>query len=264
MGVVTLSNIIVLKVGGSTIDELSDQFFANILTLQQSGTKPIIVHGGGPAIKDMLMKLNIETEFIDGLRKTTEPVMDVVEMVLTGTVNNALTRKLNFSGIQAVGLSGSDFQLLVAEPKNFERYGYVGEITGVNVSFLQTLIEEGIVPVISPIAIGEDGVRYNVNADTVAGAVAREIGASQLIFVTDVPGILKDEQLLEHVDEEEIHHLIESGVIYGGMLPKVQAALNSLNDELKEVMIVNGTDSLIGANNQLIGTKIVKTTVGER
>lgn len=259
-----MSNIIVLKVGGSTIDELSDQFFANILTLQQSGTKPIIVHGGGPAIKDMLMKLNIETEFIDGLRKTTEPVMDVVEMVLTGTVNNALTRKLNFSGIQAVGLSGSDFQLLVAEPKNFERYGYVGEITGVNVSFLQTLIDEGIVPVISPIAIGEDGIRYNVNADTVAGAVAREIGASQLIFVTDVPGILKDEQLLEHVDEEEIHHLIESGVIYGGMLPKVQAALNSLNDELKEVMIVNGTDSLIGANNQLIGTKIVKTTVGER
>lgn len=252
-----------LKVGGSTIDELSDQFFANILTLQKSGVKPIVVHGGGPAIKELLTKLNIETEFIDGLRKTTKDVIDVVEMVLTGSVNNALTRKLNFSGLQALGLSGSDSRLLVAEPKNFERYGYVGEITSVNVTFLKKLVNEGIVPVISPIAIGKDGVRYNVNADTVAGVVAREMGARQLIFVTDVPGIMKNDQLLERVDEEEIKKLIESGVIYGGMLPKVQAAINSLNEQLKEVMIVNGKDSQLGSNNQLIGTKIMKTIVGD-
>lgn len=255
-----MSNIIVLKCGGSTIDELSDRFFSNILTLKKSGLKPIIVHGGGPAIKQMLTKLKIESEFIDGLRKTTAPVMDVVETVLTGSVNNSLLRKLNFSGIEAIGLSGSDAQLLTAEPKDVNRYGYVGEVTDVNVSLLTQLVNEGIVPVIAPIAVGKDGTRYNVNADTVAGVVAKEVAANQLIFVTDVPGIMQDDRLLETVTDKEIEQLIESGTIYGGMLPKVRAAIHSLNEHLREVMIVDGKQSELATDRQLVGTVIKKTT----
>lgn len=254
-----MSDIIVLKCGGSTIDELSDQFFANILSLKQSGLKPIIVHGGGPAIKKMLGKLQIESEFVNGLRKTTEPVMDVVEMVLTGTVNNALIRKLNEAGIQSVGLSGSDYQLLTAKPKDFEQYGYVGEITDVNAEFLTQLLENGIVPVIAPIAIGVDNTRYNINADTAAGAIAKAMSAKQLIFVTDVPGIMKENKLIESVTEQEITKLISTGTIYGGMLPKVQAAIESLSEDLQEAMIVDGKHSEITPDAKLVGTVIKKS-----
>lgn len=257
-----MSNIIVLKCGGSTIDELSDRFFANILTLKKSGLKPIIVHGGGPAIKKMLTKLNIESEFIDGLRKTTAPVMDVVEIVLTGSVNNSLVRKLNVAGIDAIGLSGSDAKLLMAEAKDLERYGYVGEVTNVNVSLLTQLINEGIVPVIAPIAVGKDGTRYNVNADTVAGVIAKKVSANQLIFVTDVPGIMQDNRLLESVTVKEIEQLIKSGTIYGGMLPKVRAAIHSLNEHLREVMIVDGKQSELTTDHQLVGT-VIKKTISE-
>lgn len=257
-----MSNIIVLKCGGSTIDELSDRFFANILTLKKSGLKPIIVHGGGPAIKKMLTKLNIKSEFIDGLRKTTAPVMDVVEIVLTGSVNNSLVRKLNVAGIDAIGLSGSDAKLLMAEAKDLERYGYVGEVTNVNVSLLTQLINEGIVPVIAPIAVGKDGTRYNVNADTVAGVIAKKVFANQLIFVTDVPGIMQDNRLLESVTVKEIEKLIKSGTIYGGMLPKVRAAIHSLNEHLREVMIVDGKQSELTTDHQLVGT-VIKKTISE-
>lgn len=260
MEVFTLSNIIVLKCGGSTIDELSDRFFSNLLTLMESGMKVIIVHGGGPAIQQMLTKLNIESEFIDGLRKTTAPVMDVVEMVLTGTVNNDFVRKLNQAGIDAIGLSGSDAQLMTAQPLDLERYGHVGEITEINEALLTSLLEQNIVPVIAPIAIGRDGTRYNVNADTVAGAVAKSVGANQLVFVTDVPGILKDDQLLETVTVEEVEQLIKEGTIYGGMLPKVKAAVNSLSEQLQEAMIVDGTlQSEITKDNRFVGTVIKKT-----
>lgn len=257
-----MSDIIVLKCGGSIIDTLSDSFFTNIKNLQKSGLKPIVVHGGGPAIEEMLNDLQIETEFIDGLRKTTGPVMDVVEMVLTGIVNNDITRKLNDEGIQSVGLSGSDVQLLKAKPKNFEKLGYVGEVTDVNSSFLKGLLDSGIVPVITPIALGEDGQRYNINADTAAGAIASAVEAKQLIFVTDVPGILQDNELLEYVTEEEIHEMIQVGTIYGGMIPKVEAALGSLSENLQEAMIIDGNQSAITrTNNGLVGT-VIKKTVG--
>ncbi|HLR65622.1 MAG TPA: acetylglutamate kinase [Virgibacillus sp.] len=254
-----MQDVIVLKCGGSIINVLSTEFFANILTLQQAGYKPVIVHGGGPAIKEMLDTLKIETEFIDGLRKTTEPVMDVAEMVLNGSVNNELLRKFNQAGIQAIGLSGSDAKTLTAVSKNIERYGLVGEITDVNVPLLHHLIAASIVPVIAPIALGENGTRYNVNADTVAGAVAEALSAEQLIFVTDVPGILKEGKLLEEISEQEIKHLIETGTIYGGMIPKVKAALKSLNEQLREVMIVDGKHSVIKADMKLKGTVITKS-----
>lgn len=253
-----MHDIIVLKCGGSSIDELPDRFFTNIRLLKEAGYKPVIVHGGGPAIKEMLTKLNIETEFINGLRKTTEEMMDAVEMVLSGTVNKALTRRLNDAGIQSVGLSGSDAQLLTAEAIDFERYGLVGNVTDVNVTFLTELIDLDIIPVIAPIGLSPDGSRLNINADTAAGAIAKALHAEQLVFVTDVPGVMHDGKLLKHVTEIEIKQLIDSGVVYGGMIPKVEAALNSLSAELQEVMIIDGNQPTLGSQSHFVGTIIRK------
>src|SRR5690625_7320907 len=258
-----MRNIIVLKCGGSTIDHLSDDFFENIITLQKAGFHPVIVHGGGPAIKEMLTKQHIETTFVDGLRKTTQPVMDVVEMMLTGVVNNAIVRRLNDATIQSVGLYGSDSHLLTAVAKDFARYGYVRHVTGVNVTLLHQLIDLGIVPVIAPIALGQEGTRYNINADLAAGAVAKALTAKQLIFVTDVPGIMVENQLLSTITEQQVKEYIETGVIYGGMIPKVEAALTSLSEDLQEVMIMDGNQSVLATTESgLVGT-IIKKEVGD-
>lgn len=253
---IILENSIVLKCGGSSINELSNEFFENIQTLREAGLKPVIVHGGGPAIKEMLEKLEMEFEFIDGLRKTTEEMMDVVEMVLSGHVNPKLTRRVNQTGIKAVGVSG----VLEAAPINYERYGLVGEIVHVDTEYIEQLLELDIVPVISPIAIGADQKIYNVNADTAAGAVAAALHAKQLIFVTDVPGILKDRKLLETVTMEEIEAMMNDGTIYGGMIPKVKAAMKGLSI-VKEVMIVNGKRSELKNSTTLAGT-IIKVSEG--
>lgn len=251
-----MEKIIVFKCGGSSVDELSTQFFSNIHSLIKSGWKPIIVHGGGPAIQAMLDKLNIEFEFVDGLRRTTQPMMEVVEMILTGKINPQLTRQLNKNGIKAIGISGSDDNLLMATPINEEKYGQVGKVSAVNTEYIQTLLTENIVPVISPIAIGENYSTYNVNADTAAGAIASALQANKLVFVTDVPGILKEEKLIDKVTEKEIATMIQSGVIYGGMIPKVKAALHGLQGNVKEVMIINGKNSEPMINGQLNGTTI--------
>lgn len=253
-----MDSIIVLKCGGSSIDDLSDHFFENINSLRAVGMKPVIVHGGGPAIKQMLEKLNIAFEFVDGLRKTTEPMMEVVEMVLSGNVNPTLVRRVNEVGIDALGISGTNMNVLQAKPIDYDKYGLVGEVTEVNTRLLLQLLKENIVPIISPIAVDEHNQTYNINADTAAGAVASALGAEQLIFVTDVPGILRDGELLETVTTEEVEQLIENEVIYGGMIPKVKAALKGLFGEVKEVMIVNGKNSELSSATTLVGTKIIK------
>lgn len=252
------AQIVVLKCGGSSIDDLSNAFFHNLKSLISAGVKPVIVHGGGPAIQRLLDQLKIKSEFVDGLRKTTAEMMDVVEMVLVGNVNPAFTRRVNEMGISAVGLSGSDMDLLKAKPIDFDRYGYVGEVTKVNTDYIHQLLDAGVVPVISPIAIGEDNKRYNINADTAAGAVASALNAKQLIFVTDVPGILKDDQLLQSVTTEEIEQLIADGTIYGGMIPKVKAAVSGLMGNVKEVMIVDGKKSELIDKTTFAGTTIMK------
>lgn len=257
-----MDNIIVLKFGGSTIDTLSKDFYKNLQKLQNVGLKPIIVHGGGPAIKKMLDDQHIQAEFVDGLRKTTAQAMDVVEMVLSGSVNSAITRKLNASGIRAIGLSGSDDQLLQAKAKNLFKYGYVGDVEKVNVSLLYEMVNIGVVPVIAPVGIGEDGRRYNINADTAAGAVAKAVSAKQLVFVTDVPGIMEENRLLETVTEKKIESLISSGTIYGGMIPKVQAALQGLSGNLDEVMIVDGNQSVLKRKETKLTGTVIKRSVG--
>ncbi|HLQ73040.1 MAG TPA: acetylglutamate kinase [Bacillota bacterium] len=257
-----MDDIIVLKCGGSSIDSLTDSFYENIVKLKQSGLKPIIVHGGGPAIEIALNKMEIKGEFINGLRKTTAEVMDVVEMVLTGTVNSQLVRRLTEFGIQAVGLSGTDSDLLVASPRDIDELGYVGDVDEVNTSLLCQLLNIGVVPVIAPIGIGRDGTRYNINADTVAGSVAKSLEAKQLVFVTDVPGIIQKNELIDSITEEEIMELISKGTIYGGMIPKVKAALASLGDNLKEAMIIDGNQSVIDSQDtELVGT-VIKKSVG--
>ncbi|GAA0428138.1 acetylglutamate kinase [Lentibacillus halophilus] len=232
-------SIAVIKCGGSILDNLTDQFFGNIAKMQEKGIRPIVVHGGGSAIQDMLDKLNVTCSFVDGLRTTSADAMNVVEMVLSGYVNNALTRQINDNNIQAAGFSGSDAQLIQAEPINFERYGYVGDVTAVNTLFLQRMLDSGVVPVIAPIATGGDGSRYNVNADTAAGAIARDMNADRLIFMTDVPGIMQEEEVISNVSQTEIDHMIADGVIFGGMIPKVKAAAGSLGEGLSNVMIAD-------------------------
>lgn len=258
MGVISLRNTIVIKFGGSMMDDLSNEFFDGIKKLIEHGYKPILVHGGGPAINTMLKKLSIQSEFINGLRKTTSEVMEVVEMVLTGSISKKLVRTLQQQGIPAIGLSGSDGELLYAKAIDEENLGFVGEITEVNEQLLFNLLTMGFVPVISPIAMGDDKkTYYNVNADSAAASIALAVGANKIIFVTDVPGILVNDELLEKTTKAEIHRYIENGVITGGMIPKVTAAMKCLEGGLKEVLIVSGKQPLF-TGVQFLGTTIQK------
>ncbi|MFD1706632.1 acetylglutamate kinase [Siminovitchia sediminis] len=253
-----MKDIIVIKCGGSMIDSLTDEFYKSMKTLKDNGLQPVIVHGGGPAINQMLQNLEIESEFHNGLRKTTAEVMDVVEMVLSGSMTNTLVRNLTAHGLQALGLTGFDGSLLKAKAKNFEHLGYVGEITEVNKDFLLNIISMGIIPVISPLAAGTDGhSSYNINADTAAGNIAVALNARKLLFVTDVPGVLKDQELIEHASVKEIQKFIDDGIITGGMVPKVMAAIDSLDGGMSDVMIVSGKTSLLDGE-KLVGTTIYK------
>ncbi|KMK74766.1 acetylglutamate kinase [Alkalihalobacillus pseudalcaliphilus] len=256
-----MNSIVVVKCGGSTITELTDSFFESIKQLQMSGKHPIIVHGGGPAINEMLTKLEIPSTFIDGLRKTTEEVLDTAEMVLCGKMNKQLTRKLQSVGAKSIGLSGSDGQLIVAEAVDEEKFGFVGEPIQINTDLLVHLLHQGYIPVIAPIGIGVSGQRYNINADSAAASIASKLGAEELVFVTDVDGILKDEQLVPTITSEEIEAFMSDGTIYGGMIPKVKAAVQSLTGSLQSVWIMNGKGSSLISNGTLYGTKIIKKQV---
>src|SRR5690242_12159488 len=183
----------VMKCGGSTLAALPDVFFEDMRRLQEDGVIPVVVHGGGPAISDTLNRLGIETEFVGGLRKTNEAVLDVVEMVLAGRINKEIVRKIQLGGAKALGLSGVDGRLIEAEPvSNADEVGLVGDVVRVNAELIRGVVAMGYIPVIAPVGLGKDGSqRYNINADTAAGAVASHIGAQRMIVVTDVPGILK-------------------------------------------------------------------------
>lgn len=253
-----MNKIIVIKFGGSMIDSLSEEFYEGIKKLKDGSWQPLIVHGGGPAINQMLDSLKIESEFHNGLRKTTEKVMDVVEMVLSGSMTNTVVRNLNKHGLSAIGMTGFDGHLLEAEAIDYEKLGYVGEITHVNKDLLLNVMSLGMIPVISPIAPGTDSQScYNINADTAAGSIATAIGAKKLLFVTDVPGVLKEQQLIQKVTKSEIVELINEGTITGGMIPKVMAALKSLDGGMSEVMIVSGNANVVHGE-KIIGTTIKK------
>ncbi|MEK3911910.1 acetylglutamate kinase [Paenibacillus sp. FSL H7-0331] len=257
----------VMKCGGSTLAALPNSFFEDMKRLQDEQIIPVIVHGGGPAISDTLSKLGIETEFVNGLRKTNEAVLDVVEMVLSGQINKEIVRKIQLAGAKAIGISGVDGHLIQAEPvDNANEVGLVGDVTHVNAELLQGIIKLGYMPVIAPVGLGADGgQRYNINADTAAGAVASHLGVERMIVVTDVPGIMKtingEKKVLPLVTVQEINEMITSGDIYGGMIPKVRAAIQCIQGKVSEVVIVNGAEPEVlsrvikGAE---IGTRIVR------
>ncbi|USL43133.1 acetylglutamate kinase [Priestia megaterium] len=248
--------IVVVKCGGSIVNQLKSAFFESIQQLKASGYQIIVVHGGGPDIQDTLTKLHIETEFVDGLRKTSKEALEVVTMVLAGKVNKQLVKDLQKANLKAVGLSGIDGLLLKAEAIDVERLGYVGEVKGVNDTLLKQLTDSQYIPVISSIGADEEGNSYNINADVAAGAVAQAVNAEKLMFVTDVKGVLKDGTLLPELTKSEIDGLIEKKVIYGGMIPKVTSAVNALSPLLEEVHIISGIDGFLDKEGKMIGTAI--------
>jgi acetylglutamate kinase len=225
-----MPDTIVVKIGGSTLGS-HDTTLADVAELAKRGLRPVVVHGGGAMISDWLTRLNVPTRFERGLRVTDEASLDVVVAVLGGVVNKQLVRSLQALGAQAIGLTGADGGLLrceIADPS----LGFVGDVTSVEAGLLDTLLEQGTIPVVAPIGLLYEGGRpseqlLNVNADTAAGAIAAAVGASWLVFMTDVPGVKSEGAVVEELDEKRARRLIEGGVIEGGMIPKVEACLTA-------------------------------------
>ncbi|ADR18175.1 acetylglutamate kinase [Calditerrivibrio nitroreducens] len=244
---------IVIKYGGHAMvdEDLKNNFARDIVLLKYVGINPIIVHGGGPQIGDMLKKLNIQSTFVSGMRVTDKETMNVVEMVLVGLVNKNIVSLINRNGGKAIGLSGKDGNLILAEKLFIEEdsfyktpeiidLGHVGKVKSVNSDVLN-LISKDYIPVIAPVGIGEDSEPYNINADLVAGAVASAVGAEKLILLTDVKGVLdKDGNLISSLSVSEIEDLKNNNIIYGGMLPKMDSVKSALLGGVKKVHIIDG------------------------
>ncbi len=249
--------IVVVKCGGSVLDELSHAFFSSLAELQTEGYKLVFVHGGGPDINDMLALFNVKPEFVNGLRKTGLETLKIAEMTLSGQTNRKLVSLLANNQFNAIGINGSDGKLLTAEFINQEELGFVGEITEVNHSLINMLLTENFVPVITPIGITTDGEKLNINADYAAAAVAKALNAEQCLFITNVDGVLIEGSLAPVLSESEINEYIESGEISGGMIPKVQSALATVEKGIESVMIVSGTNPFY-KNGEWHGTNILK------
>ncbi len=246
---------IVVKYGGNAmIDvDLQNSFARDMVMLKLVGINPIVVHGGGPQIGDLLEKLNIESRFVNGMRVTTSETMDVVEMVLGGLVNKQIVNLINQNGGKAIGLTGKDGQLLHArklhvtqkspelEKPEIIDIGHVGEVSKINTSLLDMLTNSDFIPVIAPIGVGEDGASYNINADLVAGKVAEVLKAEKLILLTNIAGLMdKEGKILTGLTTQQVDALIEDGTIYGGMLPKIQCALDAVHAGVTSSHIIDG------------------------
>jgi len=246
---------IVIKYGGhAMIDEdLKDLFARDIVMMKYIGINPVVVHGGGPQIGTFLKKIGKESKFIQGMRVTDEETMDIVEMVLVGKINKEITGLINRHGGKAVGLSGKDGDLTKAEkyllsaekakdtPPEIIDVGLVGKVKSINADLLLSLEKEGFIPVIAPTGVGEQGETYNINADLVAGAVAAALQAEKLILLTDVQGVLDREgALMNTINNSDAEAMIQSGVIDGGMFPKVKCCLKALRGGVKKTHIIDG------------------------
>jgi acetylglutamate kinase len=240
---------IVVKYGGNAMAGTgTDDFSQDIVLMKQTGIDPVVVHGGGPQIGAMLKKLDIESRFIDGLRVTDQAAVEVVEMVLTGSINKQIVTSINAAGGRAVGLSGKDGNLVMAKKLELTRatgetvdMGFVGEPQNVNPEVLYTMLKSEIIPVIAPIGVGPRGETYNINADTVAGAVAGAIKAERLILLTDVEGVLdQDKKLISRLTAREARALMENGTISGGMIPKIQTAIAAVESGVNAAVILDG------------------------
>lgn len=264
----------VIKYGGNAMTEsqLQESFAKDVVLLKLVGIHPVVVHGGGPQINAWLEKLGKKGEFIQGLRVTDDETMDIVEMVLGGRINKEITSLLNQHGGHAVGLTGRDnhfikaHKLLIDTPENHGvDIGRVGEITHIDVTLIQEMVERGYIPIIAPIGVGEDGAAFNINADLVAGCLAEQLHAEKLIMMTNTQGILdKEGNLLTQLTAQKIHDLIQDNTLNGGMLPKIKAALTAasrgvhttildgrvLHALLLEIFTKQGVGSMILGNHQ--------------
>jgi len=270
----------VIKYGGAAMTEegLRENFAKDVALLRYVGIRVVVVHGGGPQISQTLERLGTKPHFVGGMRKTDEETMHVVEMVLSGDINKdivALINRHSGKNIYAVGLSGRDGQLIRAKKLDKEAYfrelglevpeediGYVGQVEGVNVELLQTLMEKGYIPVIAPVGVGKEGEAYNINADLVASEVSKALKAEKLIFLTDTEGVKdKEGRLISTLTKDEALKLISNGVIKGGMLPKVKSALEAIDAGVKKVHIIDGriTHSILLEvfTQEGVGTEIV-------
>lgn len=233
----------VIKLGGAAMvdPQLEAQFAEDVLLLESVGLRPIVVHGGGPEISRTLDRLGHATEFHDGLRITDEPSMAVVEMVLSGKVNQRLVAAINHATSKGVGLSGKDGGLIRARKFASTRdLGRVGEVERVDTTLIEMLIEDGRIPVVSPVGLGDDGIAYNINADVVAAELASALKAEKLIFMSDVPGFLEDDKVVAEMTADQLKGRIDRGAVTGGMLPKLSAALTALRRGVRQVHLVDG------------------------
>ena len=246
---------IVVKYGGNAMEdeELKAAFAQDIVLMKIVGMNPIVVHGGGPQIGEMLTKLDIPTKFVDGIRVTDGPTMDVVQMVLGGLVNQQIVSQIHAQGGRAVGLTGKDGAFIRADKMVLSKHskelnvpeiidiGHVGQVAEVDKDLLSTMFHSKYIPVIAPIGIGPDGESYNINADHVASAVAMSIQAEKLILLTNTPGILNNQnETISRLTMSEIHQLVDEGTITEGMLPKAQCAIEAIEGDVHSVHIIDG------------------------
>lgn len=247
------SKIIVIKYGGSAMKDknLEKQILKDIILLKYVGMKPVIVHGGGSEISEEMKKRNKTPQFINGLRVTDEETMEIIEMVLTGKINTRLVTEINLhisegpgNGVKGIGLSGEDAQLLTVKKHQISELGLVGEVENINPEILMILLEKNYIPVIATVGVDKEGVRYNINADTVAAQIAISLQAEKLIFLTDVDGIFKDSSnpstIISSLNINKTKELIESGCVQKGMIPKVDAAIQAIKGGVKKIHLLNG------------------------
>ena len=247
---------IVIKYGGHAMvdEQLREDFAQDVTLLKFIGLNPVVVHGGGPQINQVLDRMGIRPKFVRGMRMTDAPTMDVVEMVLGGKVNKSIVALINRSGGKAVGLSGKDGGLIQAEklkivqqtdadtPPEIIDPGLVGRVTAVKPAILHTLAREGFIPVVAPVGYGPDGETFNINADLVASQVAMSLSAGRLVYLTDVDGVLDAaDTLISSITAADIRRLVDDGTISGGMIPKIEYALEALQNGVGKVPIINGT-----------------------
>ncbi len=269
---------LVIKYGGHAMvdDTLKEDFARDVTLLKFIGLNPVVVHGGGPQINAVLEQMGMKPRFVRGMRMTDGPTMDVVEMVLGGKVNKAIVAQINRQGGKAVGLSGKDGDLIRAEkmqivkpssgdaPPEIIDPGMVGRVTRINPEVIQTLTAQGFIPIIAPVGVGSDGGTYNINADLVASHMAIALGARRLILLTDVDGVLDGRgELISTLDSGTAAEMIASGTVSGGMIPKIEYALNALEGGVEKVPILNGKRRhailLELFTDKGIGTEIVRS-----
>ena len=235
---------VVIKYGGNAMinEELKHSVIKDIVLMKFVGMNPVIVHGGGPDITNLMARLGKEAKFIDGLRVTDKETMEITEMVLFGKINREIVTCINANGVKSIGISGKDGGTFKARQKNV-KLGLVGEIEKVDTDLINTIINKGYIPVVSPIAYGNKGETYNINADEVAGRLAAELGAKKLILITDVKGVMKNQNdsstVISQIKTEEIKKYIDEGIISGGMIPKVRCCFDAVKGGVERAHIID-------------------------